>query len=105
LHLILGAFDWWHYSLMEFGITFALKESAIVIFSYVKSVCLLKQKYRMNKMSFREKARLNVCIAKDLAENFGGKKVDYLKMLNQKLREQIIQKSSSGYSDYYAKAA
>ena len=56
-------------------------------------------------MSFREKARLNVCIAKDLAENFGGRKVDYLKMLNQKLREQIIHKSSSEYSAYHAKAA
>jgi hypothetical protein len=59
----------------------------------------------MNKMSFREKARLNVCIAKDLAENFGGKKVDYLKILNQKLREQISQKSSSESNAYYAKAA
>lgn len=58
-----------------------------------------------NKMSFREKARLNVCIAKDLAENFGGKKVDYLKMLNQKLRAQIIVNSSLEDRSYYAKAA
>ena len=56
-------------------------------------------------MSFREKARLNVCIAKDLAESFGGKKVDYLKMLNQKLREQIIFNTSTYYKPYYAKAA
>ena len=56
-------------------------------------------------MSFKEKARLNVCIAKDLAENFGGKKVDYLKMLNQKLREQIMLRSSNDYRDCYAKAA
>lgn len=56
-------------------------------------------------MSLREKARLNVCIAKDLAENFGGKKVDYLKMLNQKLRVQIIVNSSPGNRQYYAKAA
>jgi len=56
-------------------------------------------------MSFREKARLNVCIAKDLAENFGGKKADYLKMLNQKLRAQIIVNSSLYYRPYYAKAA
>jgi hypothetical protein len=55
-------------------------------------------------MSFREKARLNVCIAKDLAENFGGKKADYLKMLNQKLRAQIIL-SSPYHESYYAKAA
>lgn len=61
--------------------------------------------YRMNKMSFREKARLNVCIAKDLAENFGGKKTDYLKMLNQKLRAQITIDSSMYYRPYYAKAA
>jgi hypothetical protein len=58
-----------------------------------------------NKMSLREKARLNVCIAKDLAENFGGKKVDYLKMLNQKLRVQIIVNSSPGDRQNYAKAA
>lgn len=56
-------------------------------------------------MSFREKARLNVCIAKDLAENFGGKKVDYLKLLNQKLKAQIIVKSSLDCSNYYTKAA
>ena len=55
-------------------------------------------------MSFRKKARLNVCIAKDLAENFGGKKVDYLKMLNQKLRKKIIHKSSPKYSAYCVKA-
>lgn len=56
-------------------------------------------------MSFREKAKLNVCIAKDLAENFGGKKVDYLKILNQKLRTQIIANSSLYYRTHYAKAA
>jgi hypothetical protein len=61
--------------------------------------------HRINKMSFREKARLNVCIAKDLAENFGGKKADYLKILNQKLRAQIIVNSSPYYGSYYAKAA
>ena len=58
-----------------------------------------------NKMSLKEKARLNVCIAKDLAENFGGKKVDYLKMLNQKLRERITFNSSVDDRPYYAKAA
>jgi hypothetical protein len=55
-------------------------------------------------MSFREKARLNVCIAKDLAENFGGKKADYLKMLNQKLRIQITFNSAM-HTRSYAKAA
>ena len=58
---------------------------------------IAKTIYRSNKMSFREKAKLNVCIAKDLADNFGGKKVDYLKMLNQKLRAQIIANSSLNY--------
>lgn len=66
---------------------------------------IAKTIYRTNKMSFREKAKLNVCIAKDLAENFGGKKVDYLKILNQKLRTQIIANSSLYYRTHYAKAA
>jgi hypothetical protein len=66
---------------------------------------MIKEKiYRENKMSFREKARLNVCIAKDLAENFGGKKADYLKMLNQKLRIQITFNSAM-HTRSYAKAA
>lgn len=56
----------------------------------------------LNKMSLREKARLNVGLAKDLAENFGGKKADYLKMLNQKLRVQIVLQIGSRS---YAKAA
>ena len=70
-----------------------------------KAARLFKQKYGMGKMSIRDKARLNVCIAKDLAENFGGKKVDYLKMLNRKLRAQIMLSSSNDYRDCYAKAA
>jgi hypothetical protein len=37
----------------------------------------------------REKARLNICIAKDLADSFGGRKADYLIRLNQKLRLKI----------------
>jgi hypothetical protein len=66
---------------------------------------IVKEISGTNKMSFREKARLNVCIAKDLAENFGGKKVDYLKMLNQKLKTQIMVNSSLEDRSYYAKAA
>lgn len=39
--------------------------------------------------AFRDKARLNAWIARDLAEGFGGKKADYLKRLNGKLKEEI----------------
>jgi hypothetical protein len=42
-----------------------------------------------SKTSWREKARLNICIAKDLADSFGGKKADYLIRLNQNLRMRI----------------
>ena len=56
-------------------------------------------------MSLKEKAQLNVWLAKDLAENFGGKKSDYLKKLNQKLRTKIPVKSSLVKTAYYAKAA
>ena len=41
------------------------------------------------RLSFRDKARLNACIAKDLSDNFGGNTVDYLRPLNLKLREEI----------------
>lgn len=41
------------------------------------------------KEALRDKARLNICIAKDLSENFGGSKADYLKRLNRKLRSKI----------------
>ena len=42
-----------------------------------------------SKMFWKEKARLNICIAKDLAAIFGGKKTEYLKRLNQNLRMRI----------------
>ena len=42
-----------------------------------------------SKMSWRNKARLNICIARDLADSFGGKKAEYLKKLNQNLRIRI----------------
>jgi hypothetical protein len=32
-----------------------------------------------DKMLLRDKARLNICIAKNIADTFGGSKVDYLK--------------------------
>jgi hypothetical protein len=56
------------------------------------------------KMTFRDKARLNICIAKDLAENFGGRKADYLKRLNRKLRMRIAFESNH-FAYYLAKAA
>ena len=57
-----------------------------------------------SKMSLRAKARLNICIAKDLAESFGGKKADYLKRLNQKLRTKAGYISAT-YSSALPKAA
>lgn len=41
------------------------------------------------RLSFRDKARLNVCIARDLADNFGGNPADYLRPLNRKLKKEI----------------
>ena len=41
------------------------------------------------KLSFREKARLNTCIAKDLSDSFGRNTAYYLRPLNLKLREEI----------------
>jgi len=37
-------------------------------------------------MSLREKARLSIWIAQDLAETFGGRKANYLIPLNKKLK-------------------
>ena len=48
-----------------------------------------------NKMSLRDKARLNICIARDLADSFGGRKADYLIRLNRKLKVKIIMDSIS----------
>ena len=42
-----------------------------------------------SKRSLRDKVRLNICIARDLAESFGGRKADYLIRLNRKLRMKI----------------
>ncbi len=42
-----------------------------------------------SRVSLRDKARLNICIAKDLADNFGGRKADYLIRLNRRLRMDI----------------
>ena len=57
-----------------------------------------------DKMSLRDKARLNVCIAKDLADSFGGRKADYLIRLNRKLKMKTAF-DSSNVTDYMAIAA
>ena len=57
-----------------------------------------------NKMSLRNKARLNICIAKDLADSFGGRKADYLIRLNQQLRMKIVI-CSENFTDCMAIAA
>ena len=56
------------------------------------------------KMTFRDKARLNICMARDLAENFGGRKADYLIRLNRKLRTKIFLEPDNLIS-HMAKAA
>jgi hypothetical protein len=60
--------------------------------------------YLTNKMIWRKKARLNICIAKDLANSFGGKKADYLKRLNHKLKTKIAV-GNGVYSDHFRMAA
>jgi hypothetical protein len=57
-----------------------------------------------DRMSLRYKARLNICIARDLADSFGGKKADYLIRLNRKLRVKITL-GSVNFSNRLAKAA
>ena len=43
----------------------------------------------IEKKSFCAKAQLNLLIARDLAESFGGKEADYLKRLNRRLKREI----------------
>ena len=57
-----------------------------------------------NKMSLRDKARLNICIARDLAESFGGRKADYLIRLNRNLKMKIAI-DSANVADRMAAAA
>jgi hypothetical protein len=52
-----------------------------------------------SKMSWKEKARLNICIAKDLADSFGGKKTEYLKRLNQNLRMRIACDTNQAFAE------
>jgi hypothetical protein len=49
------------------------------------------------KILLRQKARLNINIARDLSANFGGKKADYLKRLNGQLRKQRNCRNGSVY--------
>ena len=62
--------------------------------SRVYAMCIVPVNVN-SKASIREKARLNISIAKDLADNFGGSKTDYLARLNQRLRKQIATNSPS----------
>ena len=52
-----------------------------------------------SKMSWKEKARLNICIAKDLADSFGGRKTEYLKRLNQNLRMRIACDANQAFAE------
>ena len=54
-----------------------------------------------NKVTWRKKAQANICIAKELADIFGGSKADYLKRLNRKLRIKI----TAEYLQPFAKSA
>ena len=52
-----------------------------------------------SNMSWKDKARLNICIAKDLADSFGGKKTEYLKRLNQNLRMRIAFDTNQAFAE------
>ncbi len=57
-----------------------------------------------SKKTLRKKARLNICIAKDLSDSFGGNKAEYLKRLNRTLKIKI-EFHFSFYPGTLAKAA
>ncbi len=57
-----------------------------------------------SKASIREKARLNICIARDLTDSFGGRKADYLIKLNRKLKTKVVV-GSENFSNCMAIAA
>ncbi len=57
-----------------------------------------------SKIYWRKKAQTNICIAKELADIFGGAKADYLKKLNQRLRFKIADHHGF-YCNPYVKAA
>ena len=57
-----------------------------------------------NKIFWRKKAQTNIYMAKELADIFGGAKVDYLKKLNHRLRTKIVD-NYRYYSNAYENAA
>ena len=57
-----------------------------------------------NKIFWRKKAQTNICMAKELADIFGGAKADYLKKLNHRLRTKIAD-NYRYYSHVYENAA
>jgi hypothetical protein len=52
------------------------------------------------KIFLRKKAQTNICIAKELADIYGGGKADYLKRLNHRLRIKIADHYRNYFSDY-----
>ena len=61
-------------------------------------------RHQNNKVFWRKKAQTNICLAKELADIFGGTKADYLKRLNHRLRLKIAD-NGGFYSNSFAKAA
>jgi hypothetical protein len=57
-----------------------------------------------NKIFWKKKAQTNICLARELAEIFGGAKADYLKKLNHRLRIKIAD-NNGFYSNGFEKAA
>ena len=57
-----------------------------------------------NRIFWRKKAQTNICMAKELADIFGGAKADYLKKLNHRLRTKIAD-NYRYYSNAYENAA
>jgi hypothetical protein len=53
------------------------------------------------KYAWKKKAKTNIYIATELADSFGGRKADYLKRLNRRLRIKIAME----YMQPLAKAA
>ncbi|MEE4603940.1 MAG: hypothetical protein V2J65_21840 [Desulfobacteraceae bacterium] len=52
-----------------------------------------------SKIFWKEKAQLNICIAKDLSDSFGGRKAEYLKRLNQNLRMRIAFDTNQAFAE------